>query len=557
MIQSKKNIDLLILYAGLFFISIVTLPFICQSVLFIIHITTSNWLFPTICMAALAVCVYQLKQFISVNTIALWLIGVILLLVSIYLLCITFYDFSYDGMWYQQDGVLLIAEGWNPYTHYLTLKETSLCDLYLNHYPKATWISAGSIYAFTNKLETGKMINWYAVIAALCLCFLTLKSLCNLNTFTLVLLSVLLASNPVVIYQLFTFYVDGLIGSMLTIMLCVALLFQTQKISAQTACYCTILLVSFTVNIKFTALIYVFVFAFGYTVFLLLRQRITWIKQTALLGSICILAVVVFGYPTYMQNLIHQGHPFYPIMGKGNIGQEVAKVTMPSNFLDKNRFEQFNLATFSRAQWSRAPMESKAKALFTSDSFTILDEYKRADPEMSGFGPLFAEIILLVTVGLIPFLLFKKKKMTPFYLLILATLTISIIIIPSFWYARYTPQTWLLVLLLIIPFLEHPKLNVLGYIICFLVFVNCGIVAQQNMFYRIKQTDALNKQFDAFKHAKKPPIIYDGWVQSFKMKLKENDVKYTLTLEKYPVDSITFISNVEMSGAFYVNSSLP
>ena len=176
---------------------------------------------------------------------------------------------------------------------------------------------------------------------------------------------------------------------------------------------------------------------------------------------------------------------------------------------------------------------------------------------MSGFGPLFAEIIILVIVGVILFLIFKQKKINLFYLLILATLSISIIIIPAFWYARYTPQTWLLVLLLTIPFLEHPKLKVLGYIICSLVFINCGIVAQQNLLYRIKQTHALNKQFDAFKHAKTIPIIYDGWVQSFKIKLKEKGVKYILTQEKYPVDSITYISNVEMSGAFYVNSSLP
>lgn len=553
--QPAKNIDLLVLYTGIFFISIITLPFVFQSVLFMVNVSTSRWLFPLILAGVFAVCIGQLKQSVGAKPILIWACGMALLLFGIYQLCITLYDFSYDGMWYQQDGVRLIAQGWNPFKQYLSLSETSLSDLYLNHYAKASWIASGSIYAFTNKLESGKMINWYAMLASACFCYLTLKSVFTLSRFVLIVLTVFFALNPVVIYQLFTFYVDGLMGSMLLGLLCLGILFYTQKITPGVVLYCISVLIVFTVNIKFTALIYVGVFALGYLGFIFLYRRRDCLKHTIILGVVSIVGIVALGYPTYMRNTITHGHPFYPLMGKGNIGEEVAKVTMPANFFDKNRFEQFNLATFAKAQWSRAPYESHAKALFSADSFTILDEYKRADPDMSGFGPLFAEILLLVGLGLVAVIILNRKQLNGTVLWVIGTLILSIIIIPAFWYARYVPQLWVLVLFLSIIIVLQPKLRFLAYLIWIFVLVNCVLVAQQNTLFRIKQTHTINKLFDTFKQAETYPVIYDGWVASFKIKLKEEGVPYIPTLEKYPKDSVTFIPNVEMSGAFVVNSS--
>jgi hypothetical protein len=556
MTQPQRNIDLLIMYAGIFFISICTLPFVCQSLLFMVHVSAGKWLFPVIVVGTLVWCIGQLRVVLDAKTIAIWLTGITAITLIAAWLCLVMYDFSYDGMWYHQDGVRLIAAGWNPYTHFLSLKETSLSDLYLNHYPKATWISSGSIYAFTNKMESAKIINWFALYGAACFCYLTLKSVFSLSKGALIALTCILALNPVVIYQLFTFYVDGLMGSLLTCLICVAVLFHTQKIPARTAVYCAFIMMVFIVNIKFTSVIYVGLLALGSVAFVFLYKCSVWLKQAFILATIFSAGILVLGYPTYVRNTLTHGHPFYPIMGKGNIGEEVAKVTMPANFIGKNRFEQFNLATFARAEWSRAPNASRPKALFTTDAFTVLDEYKRADPEMSGFGPLFAEILLMVAAGLVAVFVLNRRQFNRYHILIVFTLAASVVIIPAFWYARYVPQLWTLVLLLSIVVAQQPKLRFFAYIVWVFAIINCGIVAQQNVIWCVKQTHALQKQFNTFKQQPKPPLIYDGWMHAFKIKLKENGVIYQTVLEKYPTDSITYIPNVTMTGAFYVTSSV-
>ncbi len=62
---------------------------------------------------------------------------------------VAFYDVSFDGQAYQQEGVYQLAQGWNPlFTHYLSPISIDQ-NVKLIHYPKGPWIIGAAMYRLT------------------------------------------------------------------------------------------------------------------------------------------------------------------------------------------------------------------------------------------------------------------------------------------------------------------------------------------------------------------------------------------------------------------------
>ena len=93
----------------------------------------------------------------------------ILLAVSL-LLSAFFYDFSWDGQWYHQLGIITIAREWNPLSDPMRSFAGSPSrlhsQLYLWHYAKGPWYAAATIFATTGRIELGKCINWLILMAS-------------------------------------------------------------------------------------------------------------------------------------------------------------------------------------------------------------------------------------------------------------------------------------------------------------------------------------------------------------------------------------------------------
>ena len=93
----------------------------------------------------------------------------ILLAVSL-LLSAFFYDFSWDGQWYHQLGIITIARDWNPLSDPMRSFAESPSQLhsqlYLRHYAKGPWYAAATIFATTGRIELGKCINWLILMAS-------------------------------------------------------------------------------------------------------------------------------------------------------------------------------------------------------------------------------------------------------------------------------------------------------------------------------------------------------------------------------------------------------
>jgi hypothetical protein len=119
-------------------------------------------------------------------------------------------DLSFDGNWYQKEAILQISKGWNPLRDgpLTAIQSSGSIYRWINYYCKTSWIIGSLFYGALGFIESAKTQNMLLIFSVYFLgaAFLQrfFKSKC------LVWLGALLvALNPVALYQLFTLYVDG------------------------------------------------------------------------------------------------------------------------------------------------------------------------------------------------------------------------------------------------------------------------------------------------------------------------------------------------------------
>jgi len=145
-----------------------------------------------------------------------------LLAASLYVASI-FYDQSFDGRWYHQEGVIQLNRGFDPFRQ--TLDENSLpghvwsiastrmpmssSPLWINHYPKGSEIVAASIFALRMGMEAAKGFNFLLLASAILLTYGTFLEYWPGRHRTAALLAAAIGLNPVVVGQLWSNYNDG------------------------------------------------------------------------------------------------------------------------------------------------------------------------------------------------------------------------------------------------------------------------------------------------------------------------------------------------------------
>jgi hypothetical protein len=453
-----------------------------------------------------------------------------------------FYDFSFDGQWYHQDAIILLKNGWNPFYDHPILDEIASGKNanYINCYPKAPWTISACVYATTGAIEYAK---FYQLILLAASFFLSLHFTLRWFTLSLVsasLLSFVIAFSPVVVGQSLSFYVDGQLAvfTLLTLyFICDWITNFEKKVPLVLLGLCLI----YFINIKFTGLIYSLVFLFFAVSWVLWKDRGCVLKMVLKLSVVMTVAIFLFGYCTYGTNMLHKGHPFYPIMGKNNEGKEIAAAQYPKNFFGKNRFEKLYLASFALPNYTAPNTHpSISKELFTSNVVKAsLPYYRNHQPvEMSAMGPLQAELlILLLPLFLLSFLFYRKSWI---YVLFFGLVT-SCVIQPELWNYRYAPQLLYIYLLVIIPVLlsKYWLVKFYGYLILVGFSVSFMFAYIQYFQWNVEKTALLNKSFAALKN--KPYHLKKGWMKSFGVKLEERSL-LKLASPSTPQDTLyTFV----------------
>lgn len=427
------------------------------------------------------------------------------------------FDNSFDGVWYHQEAVINLAKGWNPYYRALEPEEGAINGpFYDNHYPKAAWIAESVVYRFTGKLESSKVVNLWMALGLLFTSLFTLLHIRQVTPLAAVLLSVLLGFNPVSIYQLYTFYIDGQLGAAL--MALIILLAASLLLKKQFLFLAAVLVFVYAFNLKFTGAVYGSIIMIFYLVWVVWKNRPAFFRQLAGVAIAAFCALLIWGYPTYVTNTLKNKHPLYPIMGPGAQGEEIAAIPRPANFAGKNRFEKFYIGTFAAPVWCRAPLETQPKKLFRP----VPDRYyfTRADFEISGFGPFYAEnfLFMLLALGLVIFLPVPGKAAWLFAIL---AVTVSSFTNSEVWYARYVPHFWLIGIILIVALYQYTRTRHAATVLLAGLLLNSIKLALCYFPPHIADSRYAHEQIMLLKKLNRPVHIFESWQVTFRVKAAE------------------------------------
>lgn len=382
------------------------------------------------------------------------------------------YDLTFDGNSYHKSAIAFIRNGWNPLYEeveefqnksntVIKIDKTTKLDLWMNHYPKATWIIAGTIYSYTGNIESGKCITLILNLMLVILTFNILLPFIGKKHATL--LSFLIAINPITIVQIFSYYVDGIMGILFAIeIMLLSIVNPKEKLNIWNW-LCIASIASIMVNIKFTGLLCSGVIAAVYYFYWLIRERKNPLflkifkKITLSFTIVYVIAIFLVGANSYMKNLVINKNPIYPLAGKDKV--DIVTPMQPKSFKRKTKLEKFIISSLSRSEnvtYDGTPQIKIPFRIYKKE----LSITEIPDARIGGFGPLFTFVligsVILLIIGLYKLYIYDRNLFTNF-VLPLCSILLSMILIGECWWARYIPQLYLIPLISIIVTLYDNK----------------------------------------------------------------------------------------------------
>ncbi len=482
--------------------------------------------------------VSNIKKIITIS------IYLILILITPFIFSKT-YDVSADGNSYHKTSIGLMSEGWNPiyessgnFNSSISTKIEDI-DIWIDHYPKASYFIGVCMYSLTNNIESGKCITFLANISLVLLTISILEE--KLSKKKAYIIGILIGLNPIVLSQILTFYIDGLMGILFGIELLLLSITNPKSKKINSVFIYLLSCCGIFVNLKFTGLLFSGIIAAVYYFYWLYKYRkdndkwTIYKNITIKFSIIFIIAIVVIGSSSYIKNTIDHKNPLYPLFGENKV--DIITTMQPTNYKDKNGLEKFINSLFSKTE----------NVLYNSDkpklknpltiSKTELDSLTIPDIRIGGFGPYFA-ITIIVTVFTLLFLLKKliiksKKQNNTNIHLLLSTIAIilSIILVGEGWWARYIPQLYYLVIISIIYTylnLNKNKLNnILNALIILLLFFNSSLfVYKQNDMYKIY--DSIDNDIYYLQNNKTELKLTNKNFYGIYYNLKDNKIDYVI-----------------------------
>lgn len=428
-------------------------------------------------------------------------------------------DASSDGNMYHKSAIGAMKEGWNPVWetreefNNQTGSQTQVLQTKMqweNVYPKATWFYAANVYRITGNIETGKSLVFLVWASTILFAFALFRK--KLGNKLSIFLAVLLSSHPVFLSQFNSFYLDSILGNLVIILLVLLTLFITNDDSRfknsfeKFENWFLLLGIFFTIviliNTKFTGLAYAALICFVYYCYLLasFRSNRKKVLNFSLVGVIAVIVgVCIVGLSSYVKNTYLHGHPLWPLYGKNSVN--FIPENSPASFNNKNRFEKFLDANFSKtsniiSSESNAELEQKLPFMVYVDELYL---FQSTDIRIGGYGPLFGGILLVSTIIGLALLRYYREART--FILIIAlpvvTLFLSIVFFEESWWARYFPHLYIFPIL-VLGILLVRKLYVLAGLLGLLIAINAAFIItmqtsyQSNYKYRITEAHKID-----------------------------------------------------------------
>lgn len=436
-----------------------------------------------------------------------------------------FFDGSSDTIGYHKPGVLQLLDGWNPYRNASAGPGLSYWTVV---YPKASWICGAQLTSLTGRLECSKAVNLLALVATGCVAWRFFRPRLPQYPRIAVLASILIAINPVTLVQCTTFYVDGLLASLLTILLLDLAGFVAGERSRAgwfEITVCTVLLT----NLKFTGLVYAGLAWFFAGLLSWRFQGFGPARRFAGVGMLVLLpAMLLFGKTPYLDNLSAGHHLFHPLMGTGKI-PDFMTTFRPAQIAERDRFTRFLIVNLAKEPKEEADILAP-RWPFQFRPFSV----RLPDAKISAFGPFYGEAVLLALLTLIFFVVGRHP---PFHLagsfLLIAVLATGFCHEDA-WWARYSPQLFLLTPLAAVIALrsENRSLNRLGAMLLAVLALNVTVVAFNALGRSAWVTFRLNQDIAAMRSAGnggRPIEVNFGHFHPLSRRLQEAGVHFVET----------------------------
>lgn len=346
-----------------------------------------------------------------------------------------FMDFSWDGI--TTRGITV---------RNLMIGQPAMNELALGH------VTAGFLAHVTDNWQGGKGFN--LVMIWICFCFavggLVKSGLAQKPTFFLAALAVL---NPVSIYQISSFQIDGQLASLFCCLVMASLRFW--KHHAKDLGDAVALLASFLALClcKTSGIFYGVIVCLVLAVFLYQGNLLS--KRTKKIFGIGVLIIVPAAVACYhyvglgslsWQRLLAESD--IKTFNRG-VGGGAARV---QEYINLPRPVLFAASAFSMTEGSPDKINLKPPFWTTRREIRIFEDLF-PDPRAGGFGPFYSTAFLLAGLGCLGLVAAGKWKYAPGWFLVLASFGSSYF--SQIWWARWTPQNWLLVIGMLMPLVAY------------------------------------------------------------------------------------------------------
>lgn len=421
-------------------------------------------------------------------------------------------DLTYDGQSYHQEMVIQMANGWNPV--YESFPKENPLHVWVQHYPKAYESIGAVLYRIFQKITFIKAINTLFFIISFFypFCYFSKKN----SLQTSILISAIIALNPVVLIQLMTNLIDGFLYTTIIITFFAYLLSKEHKSYRWELLIGLLLLI----NIKFTGIIFAGAL---YGVFLVdglfIRKETLkiHIRETLIIGIIAIPFLIA----PYFLNFIQNGHPLHPVMGEHKI--DFIQDYEPELLKDQNRVSQFvlsNLASIGNKG------DSKVKIPFTFTQ-NELQKNRNGAPRTGSFGVWWSGILLLSLLyyGFCVVKIGRNFKLST-YEALLGLMILLILLNKAGWWLRYTPYFWLAPLLIYFSLQRYNTHAKFLKVLFAMVLVNASFTLLISLGVKYKDGNQLKQTLRQLAQTQQPiKVDFDNYLGN-KVLFKEYGIEY-------------------------------
>ena len=452
-------------------------------------------------------------------------IMLIFFLVSIFVSS-SVYDLSYDGQAYHQEAVVLLNHGWNPLFTTLVDEATANLERWLNHYPKGNWIIAANIYKLTNNIESGKALSIFSGFIAFGFVLFGYHKL-KINYYLKLLISALFALNPVFLYQSLSYYLDGILASLLVSLAFISFRIVTQR---EKVLFWPFLFVSIIlINIKLSAVVFFGVLAFAFFLYIWINDQLKfsfWFAKLTIVSGL--IGILFVGFNPYITNFLAKGDPLYPVMGKG--AYNYVEGNTPENYWSLKPPTRLLASIFSESSLARGNGKFGVLKLPITISQRELESFRQTNIKVGGFGALFGLAFLLSVFGFIYYQFNRLHIQERLVSLSVITLIFGFAaIIPTSSVARYVPFVWWIpcIIVLLLFTKKTITMNVIGSLVIITLIINNLLVGAYYYPYNLKKSVQLDKQLNELSHTISFPLhVNFGQFGSTKVKLNKYNIPY-------------------------------